>query len=346
MQLVALRVQDLENLHALCQQGQVDCDGDSTEGLVILGEWARGMRAVLDEAWAKHRIRLPQDMNASNKLKRSCYSNAEQCKEKNTTTDWRTLYPLPEALEKPADWDYMDASDDEVDDEEEESFRLTPIMAEHLASTLQVLGDDFHSLSARLPEVAKGYAGIEAWCKNLQECAFRMAARLEKGLQPREKLTRCTGEDFVLQSLVTRFGDYGLQELILDYDGDLPKCKYDLSLEDLIYRFTDDDKVMNLYWQDSDPSMVINSASAVYLHPAEWFKPFTYNYGEEAEIVSFMDHVHTDRTTLEERGAEVLQQSELLQRQLSPDVVPSFISSVLRHLTDVDLLRLGLCRRN
>ena len=82
-----------------------------------------------------------------------------------------------------------------------------------------------------------------------------------------------------------------------------------------------------------------------YLHPAEWFKPnVNLHSGKEAEILRFMDHVHTsDRTALEERGAEVLQKSALLTKQLTPDVVPSFISSVLRHLTDVDLLRLGLC---
>ena len=107
----------------------------------------------------EHRIQLPQDMDESDRLKRSCYSNALRCTEKSTEPDWVSLYPLPPALAKPSDWHhyprFRPASNDEDSDDEEEEFRVTPLMAKHLSMILRSDGDDFEYFSENLPEVAK-----------------------------------------------------------------------------------------------------------------------------------------------------------------------------------------------
>ena len=320
LQLVALRVRDLENMQDLCHQGHVNCDSDLAKGLVILGDWARGMSAVLDEAWTTHRIQLPQDMSKHDRLKRSCYSNAIKYRGPNKMPDWEALYPLPPALAKPTDWLYEDEDDG---DDEEAGFIVTPMMAMYLSQYLQELGDSGY-LSKRLPTVAERYAGIEAWCENLEECAFRMKARLEKGLQPGDdKLARCTGEHFILRSLAYH-NDLGLIEDIsyLSYGSeDLPRCKYDLCLEKLVEKYTHNhDDVMMFFEEDNIPISELNFSP--YVHPADWFK--TLDFGEEGEILNFMDHVHSDRTSLEERGEQVLQKSELLGNRLSPKRCPVF----------------------
>ena len=349
LQLVAMRGQDLSHMWGLCKKGQENCDGDLAKGLTILCDWARGMWKVQEEVLKKHSIIQPQDMTEYDRSQRSCYSNAIRCKKTNTEPDWLALYPLPEALEKPADWDFQDDpadGEEDSDEDEEAGFIVTPRMAKYLSMYLRQLGDG-EDILLRLPEEAKRCASIEAWGENLRECAFRIAARLEKGFRPVNNipgLTRCIGEDYILRSLVTYvLLGHGLKVKIRDddYGTYFPRCKYDVCLELLVKNFTYNKGVRTLFWEGYQPDEEFA--------PELWFKTYydtEARLGKEAEVIRFMDHVHSDRTSLEEHGKQVLRKSQLLAKQLSPDLSRSFISSVVSHLTDVDLLKLGLCTKS
>eukprot|EP00873_Tetraselmis_striata_P015332 jgi/Tetstr1/435596/TSEL_024499.t1 len=187
------------------------------QGLHALLAWAAGTKAVLDEAWERHRLMIRNERDSSDssaiaywgappvELVVECH-RAEWAER----VDWAELYPVPPAATRPQAWDPDDDEDGpaEADNEEEkaeESWCLSPNVAWILCRELWIVAndlvdDEMGESIVRFPAVAEPYAEIPGWTEQMGQCAARLAARLQQGIW--RPLPNCAAEAVVLLAVL------------------------------------------------------------------------------------------------------------------------------------------------